>query len=90
MPPSAQPPRQAGCSPEDSPAGPSAPNDSTRLQLATEIPAAILARNLGISVNSAGRWQQISAGDRAGYAADLSTRSSTAISPVLSNDRKSQ
>ncbi|MFG2041974.1 hypothetical protein [Dactylosporangium sp. NPDC048998] len=43
-------------------------------QLATEIPAAILARTLGISVNSAVRWQQISAGDWASYAADLSNR----------------
>jgi hypothetical protein len=44
-------------------------------QLATEIPAAILARTLGISVNSAVRWQQISAGDWTGYAADVSSRS---------------
>jgi hypothetical protein len=44
-------------------------------QLATEIPAAILARTLGISVNSAVRWQQISAGDWADYAADVSNRS---------------
>src|SRR4030088_841466 len=43
-------------------------------QLATEIPAAILARTLGISVNSAVRWQQISAGDWASYAADVSSR----------------
>jgi hypothetical protein len=44
-------------------------------QLATETPAAILARTLGISVNSAVRWQQISAGDWTGYAADVSSRS---------------
>lgn len=44
-------------------------------QLATDILAAILARTLGISVNSAVRWQQISAGDWAGYAADVSSRS---------------
>lgn len=51
------------------------PARSTALfQLATEIPAAILARTLGISVNSAVRWQQISAGDWASYAADLSSR----------------
>ncbi|HZE15097.1 MAG TPA: hypothetical protein VE197_04950, partial [Mycobacterium sp.] len=43
-------------------------------QLATEIPAAILARTLGISVNSAVRWQQISAGDWTSYAADVSQR----------------
>ena len=43
-------------------------------QLATEIPAAILARTLGISVNTAVRWQQISAGDWATYAAEVSRR----------------
>jgi hypothetical protein len=43
-------------------------------QLATEIPAAILAGTLGISVNSAVRWQQISAGDWTSYAADVSRR----------------
>lgn len=43
-------------------------------QLATEIPAAILARTLGISVSSAVRWQQISAGDWTTYAAALSRR----------------
>ena len=43
-------------------------------QLATEIPASILARTLGISVNSAVRWQQISAGDWTSYAADVSRR----------------
>ena len=43
-------------------------------QLTTETPAAILARTLGISVNSAVRWQQISAGDWTSYAADVSRR----------------
>ncbi|MCC8251513.1 hypothetical protein [Saccharothrix luteola] len=43
-------------------------------QLATEIPAAILARTLGISVSSAVRWQHISAGDWTTYAADVSRR----------------
>jgi hypothetical protein len=43
-------------------------------QLATEIPAAILARTLAISVDSAVRWQQISAGDWTTYAADVSRR----------------
>jgi hypothetical protein len=51
------------------------PARSTALfQLATEIPAAILAKTLGISINSAVRWQQISAGDWTSYAADISTR----------------
>jgi hypothetical protein len=44
-------------------------------QLATEIPAAILARTLGISVSSAVHWQRNSAGDWTNYAADVSRRS---------------
>ncbi|MBM7865026.1 hypothetical protein [Lentzea nigeriaca] len=44
------------------------------LQLATEIPAAVLARTLGISVNSAVRWQQVSSGDWTAYAAEVSHR----------------
>lgn len=51
-------------------------------QLATEIPAAILARTLSISVDSAVRWQQISAGDWTSYAADVSRRSTP--TPVAS------
>ncbi|WP_342338059.1 MULTISPECIES: hypothetical protein [unclassified Rhodococcus (in: high G+C Gram-positive bacteria)] len=42
--------------------------------LATQIPAAILARTLGISVSSAVRWQQISAGDWTTYAANIADR----------------
>jgi hypothetical protein len=53
---------------------PSQTRSTALFQLATEIPAAILARTLGISVNSAVRWQQISAGDWTSYAADLSRR----------------
>lgn len=43
-------------------------------QLATEIPAAILARTLGINIEAAVRWQRLSAGDWATYAADVSRR----------------
>jgi hypothetical protein len=43
-------------------------------QLATEIPAAILARTLGINIEAAVRWQRLSAGDWASYAADISCR----------------
>lgn len=53
---------------------PSQTRSTALFQLATEIPAAILARTLGISVNSAVRWQQISAGDWTSYAADVSQR----------------
>jgi hypothetical protein len=44
-------------------------------QLATEIPAAILARTLAISIHAAVTWQRHSAGDWTGYAADVSRRS---------------
>jgi hypothetical protein len=43
-------------------------------QLATELPAAVLARLLGIHINVAVQWQQHSAGDWTNYAADLSRR----------------
>ncbi|MGH3779752.1 MAG: hypothetical protein ACRDRO_03740 [Pseudonocardiaceae bacterium] len=43
-------------------------------QLATEIPAAILARTLGIHTDVAVRWQRLSAGDWTTYAAEISHR----------------
>jgi hypothetical protein len=43
-------------------------------QLATEIPAAILARTLAISTDAAVTWQRHSAGDWATYAAKISQR----------------
>ncbi|MEU9383305.1 hypothetical protein AB0D38_20985, partial [Streptomyces sp. NPDC048279] len=42
--------------------------------LATELPAAILARMLGVHIEVAVQWQQASAGDLAAYAADVSRR----------------
>jgi integrase len=43
-------------------------------QLATELPAAVLARTLGIHIKVAVAWQHASAGDWANYAADVSRR----------------
>ena len=43
-------------------------------QLATEIPAAILARTLGIHTHVAVTWQRLSGGDWASYAAQVSQR----------------
>src|SRR6266511_3099177 len=43
-------------------------------QLATELPAAILARLLGIHIAVAVAWQRASSGDWAAYAADVSRR----------------
>jgi hypothetical protein len=53
----------------------SGPARSTALfQLATELPAAILARMLGIHIDVAVAWQRASAGDWMTYAADISRR----------------
>jgi hypothetical protein len=45
--------------------------------LAADIPAAILAKTLGIHIKAAIHWQKISAGDWAAYAADISHRTKT-------------
>jgi hypothetical protein len=51
------------------------PSRSTALfQLATELPAALLARMLGIHITVAVAWQRASAGDWTNYAADYSRR----------------
>lgn len=44
-------------------------------QLATDLPAALLARMLGIHITVAVAWQRASSGDWAAYAADVSRRS---------------
>ncbi|MCX5095803.1 hypothetical protein OOK36_44705 [Streptomyces sp. NBC_00365] len=49
----------------------------TNLQLATEIPAAILARTLGIHTHVAVASQHLSAGDWAAYANEVSRRTAT-------------
>lgn len=45
------------------------------LQLATELPAAILARTLGIHITVAVKWQRAAAGDWDAYATEVSRRS---------------
>jgi hypothetical protein len=50
--------------------------------LAADVPAAILAKTLGIHVQAAIQWQKISAGGRTAYAGDVSRRSGP--QPVLS------
>ena len=42
--------------------------------LAADVPAAILAKTLGIHVQAAIQWQKISGGDWSAYAADISRR----------------
>jgi hypothetical protein len=44
-------------------------------QLAGEIPAAILARMLGIHIGLAVKWQRVASGDWTGYAAEVVHRS---------------
>ncbi|MDP9117968.1 MAG: hypothetical protein M3O28_12055, partial [Actinomycetota bacterium] len=49
--------------------------------LATELPAAVLARLLGIHIKVAVTWQQAAAGDWTSYAADYSHRTRPAMKP---------
>ena len=60
---------------------PSQARSTTLFQLATEIPAAILARTLGIHTDVAVAWQRLSAGDWATYAADVSQRTNSSNAP---------
>jgi hypothetical protein len=53
---------------------PSQARSTALFQLATEIPAAILARTLGIHTDVAVTWQRHSAGDWTTYAAEVSRR----------------
>ncbi|MFG3240002.1 site-specific integrase [Streptomyces sp. NPDC048157] len=48
-------------------------------QLATELPAAVLARTLGIDITVAVKWQRAAAGDWAAYAAEISRRAPTPV-----------
>jgi hypothetical protein len=50
-------------------------------QLATDLPAAILARMLGIHISVAAAWQRASAGDWTAYAAEISRGSRSARTP---------
>ena len=53
---------------------PSQARSTALFQLATELPAAILARMLGIHIKAAVQWQHVSAGDWTNYAADVARR----------------
>ncbi len=50
-------------------------------QLATDLPAALLARMLGIHISVAVAWQRASAGDWMNYAAEVSRRNHAYIDP---------
>jgi hypothetical protein len=51
-------------------------------QLATDLPAALLARLLGIHISVAVAWQRASAGDWMAYAADVSRRGTDPAQPA--------
>ena len=53
---------------------PSQARTAALFQLATELPAALLARMLGIHISVAAAWQRAAAGDWTTYAADVSAR----------------
>ncbi|SBT65628.1 hypothetical protein GA0070622_2628 [Micromonospora sediminicola] len=53
--------------------------------LAAEVPAAILAKMLGIHIKAAIQWQQLPNGDWTSYAAEVSARSSSPASPASNN-----
>ncbi len=53
---------------------PSRARSAALFQLATDLPAAVLARMLGIHISVAVAWQRASAGDWAAYAAQVSRR----------------
>jgi hypothetical protein len=53
---------------------PSQARSTALFQLAAELPAAILARLLGIHLGVAVAWQHASAGDWTSYAAEVSRR----------------
>jgi hypothetical protein len=53
---------------------PPAARTAALFQLAADLPAAILARTLGIHIDVAVDWQRARAGDWATYAADVSRR----------------
>jgi hypothetical protein len=55
------------------------------LQLAAELPAAILARTLGIHIAVAVAWQRAAAGDWTTYAAELARKRTTPPQPRPSN-----
>jgi len=56
---------------------PSRDRSSALFHLATELPAALLARLLGIHISVAVAWQRASSGDWTNYAADYSRRKQT-------------
>jgi hypothetical protein len=66
---------------------PSQARSTALFQLATDLPAAILARLLGIHITVAVAWQRASSGDWAAYAADVSRRADPGGHVMHRNDQ---
>jgi hypothetical protein len=64
---------------------PATARSTALLQLATELPAAILARTLGIHIAVAVAWQRAAAADWTTYAAELARRRTTPTPPQQSS-----
>jgi hypothetical protein len=56
------------------------------MQLATELPAAVIARMLGIHIKVAVEWQRAASGDWTGYAADYSRRAQETNDSAITSD----
>jgi len=67
-------------------AGPA--RSSALLQLATELPAAVIARMLGVHIKVAVEWQRAASGDWTGYAADYSRREADSGPPATPTTRR--
>ncbi len=65
---------------------PSTARSSALMQLSTELPAAVIARMLGMHIKVAVEWQRVASGDWTEYAADYSRRTDGA---AKSNNKKS-
>lgn len=68
------------------------PGRPISVQLATELPAAVLARTLGIDITVAVKWQRAAASDWGAYAADVSRRFQRSVQedPSEGHPRKNQ
>ncbi|MET9040439.1 hypothetical protein [Streptomyces mirabilis] len=64
---------------------PGSSRNAALFALTTEVPAAIVSRKLGLTIDVAVYWQRLSTGDWMAYAADVSSRTSTKARPAKAN-----
>jgi hypothetical protein len=72
------------------PPAPASPTQPRQGELATELPAAVLARTLGIEITVAVtvKWQRAAAGDWGVYVAEVSRRTSRHGQEIASANRQ--